>query len=196
VNGYVPIVIEKTGRGEVAYDIFSRLLKDRIVFLGTPIDENVASLVVAQMLFLHHQDKEREIDLYINSPGGLVTAGLAIYDAMRFVECDVVTTCIGQAASIATLLLSAGKKGKRAALPHARVHIHQPWGAATGQATDIRIQAEEMLRMKKQVTEILADHTGQKVEKIEKDVERDFFMSPEQAREYGIIDEVLKSEKE
>jgi ATP-dependent Clp protease protease subunit len=189
------MVVESTGRGERGYDIFSRLLKDRIVFLGTPINDNIASLVIAQVLFLYHEDKQAEIELYINSPGGLVTSGLAIYDVMQFVECDVSTTCIGEAASIATLLLAAGTKGKRAALPHARVHLHQPWGAAGGQATDIRIQAQEMLRIKRQVTEILARHTGREVVRIEKDVERDFFMTPEQAKEYGVIDEVLTSDK-
>ena len=192
---WVPTVVESTGRGERGYDIFSRLLKDRIVFLGTPIDDYIASLVIAQVLFLYHEDKQAEIELYINSPGGLVTSGLAIYDVMQFVECDVSTTCIGEAASIATLLLAAGTKGKRSALPHARVHLHQPWGAAGGQATDIRIQAQEMLRIKRQVTEILARHTGREVVRIEKDVERDFFMTPEQAKEYGVIDEVLTSNK-
>ena len=191
----IPTVVESTGRGERGYDIFSRLLKDRIIFLGTPINDNVASLVIAQVLFLYHEDKQAEIELYINSPGGLVTSGLAIYDVMQFVECDVSTTCIGEAASIATLLLAAGTKGKRSALPHARVHLHQPWGAAGGQATDIRIQAQEMLRIKRQVTEILARHTGRDVVRIEKDVERDFFMTPEQAKEYGVIDEVLTSNK-
>jgi len=195
MSAWVPIVVENTGRGERGYDIFSRLLKERIIFLGTPIDDTVASLVIAQILFLYHEDKQAEIELYVNSPGGLVTAGLAIYDAMQFVECDVSTTCIGEAASIATLLLAAGAKGKRAALPHARVHLHQPWGAAGGQATDIRIQAQEMLRIKRQVTQILADHTGRGVERIEKDVERDFFMTPEQAKEYGVIDEVLTTDK-
>ena len=192
---WVPTVVESTGRGERGYDIFSRLLKDRIVFLGTPIDDYIASLVIAQVLFLYHEDKQAEIELYINSPGGLVTSGLAIYDVMQFVECDVSTTCIGEAASIATLLLAAGTKGKRSALPHARVHLHQPWGAAGGQATDIRIQAQEMLRIKRQVTEILARHTGREVVRIEKDVERDFFMTPEQAKEYGVIDEVITSNK-
>ena len=192
---WVPTVVESTGRGERGYDIFSRLLKDRIVFLGTPIDDYIASLVIAQVLFLYHEDKQAEIELYINSPGGLVTSGLAIYDVMQFVECDVSTTCIGEAASIATLLLAAGTKGKRSALPHARVHLHQPWGAAGGQATDIRIQAQEMLRIKRQVTDILARHTGREVVRIEKDVERDFFMTPEQAKEYGVIDEVLTSNK-
>ena len=192
---WVPTVVESTGRGERGYDIFSRLLKDRIVFLGTPIDDYIASLVIAQVLFLYHEDKQAEIELYINSPGGLVTSGLAIYDVMQFVECDVSTTCRGEAASIATLLLAAGTKGKRSALPHARVHLHQPWGAAGGQATDIRIQAQEMLRIKRQVTEILARHTGREVVRIEKDVERDFFMTPEQAKEYGVVDEVLTSNK-
>jgi len=195
MSTWVPTVVESTGRGERGYDIFSRLLKDRIVFLGTPIDDYIASLVIAQVLFLYHEDKQAEIELYINSPGGLVTSGLAIYDVMQFVECDVSTTCIGEAASIATLLLSAGTKGKRSALPHARVHLHQPWGAAGGQATDIRIQAQEMLRIKRQVTEILARHTGREVVRIEKDVERDFFMTPDQAKEYGIIDDVLTSDK-
>ena len=195
MSTWVPTVVESTGRGERGYDIFSRLLKDRIVFLGTPIDDYIASLVIAQVLFLYHEDKQAEIELYINSPGGLVTSGLAIYDVMQFVECDVSTTCIGEAASIATLLLAAGTKGKLSALPHARVHLHQPWGAAGGQATDIRIQAQEMLRIKRQVTEILARHTGREVVRIEKDVERDFFMTPEQAKEYGVIDEVLTSNK-
>jgi len=188
----VPIVIEKTGRGERAYDIFSRLLKDRIVFIGEPIDDHVASLAIAQMLFLQLENKEQDISLYINSPGGTISAGLAIYDTMQYVSNDVATYCVGQAASMAAVLLAAGTKGKRFALPHARIMIHQPWGGAQGSASDVSIHAEEILRMKKLLNEILASHTGKPVEQIERDSDRDKFMSAEEAKAYGIVDEVLR----
>ncbi|MFZ5803105.1 MAG: ATP-dependent Clp endopeptidase proteolytic subunit ClpP [Candidatus Omnitrophota bacterium] len=191
-NGYlVPMVIEQSGKGERAYDIYSRLLKDRIVFVGTPIDDTIANLIIAQILFLQMEDSEKDINVYINSPGGSVTAGLAIYDTMRFVKCDVSTYCIGQAASMGALLLSAGTKGKRFSLPHARVMIHQPWGGTQGTASDIHIQATEILKLKQQLNEILAKHTGQPVERIEKDTDRDYFMSAEEAKNYGIVDEVI-----
>jgi ATP-dependent Clp protease protease subunit len=188
----VPIVVEKTGRGERAYDIYSRLLKDRIVFIGESIDDHVASLVIAQILFLQLENKEQDINVYINSPGGSVSAGLAIYDTMQFVSNDVATFCVGQAASMAALLLAAGTKGKRHALPHARVMIHQPWGGAEGSASDISIQAEEILRLKKILNEIMAKHTGKSVAQIEKDSDRDKFMSAEEAKSYGLIDVVLE----
>ena len=188
----IPMVIEKSGRGERAYDIFSRLLKDRIIFIGEPVDDHIASLVVAQMLFLQLENKEQDIDLYVNSPGGIITAGLAIYDTMQFVSNDVATTCIGQASSMASILLAAGAKGKRRILPNARVMIHQPWGGVQGTASDISIQAEEILGRKKQLIGILASHTGQAPEKIEQDSDRDKFMSAEDAKEYGIVDEILK----
>jgi ATP-dependent Clp protease protease subunit len=192
--GYLtPIVIEKTGKGERAYDIWSRLLKDRIVFVGSPIDDYIANLVIAQMLFLQMESKDQDINVYINSPGGLVTGGLAIYDTMQFVQCGVATYCIGQAASMGALLLAAGTKGKRYALPNSRVMLHQPWGGAQGAATDIKIHAEEIIKIKKRMNEILAKHTGQPVERIEKDSERDFFMSAEEAKNYGIVDEVVES---
>ncbi len=191
LNQYVPIVIEQTGRGERAYDIYSRLLKDRIVMLGTPIDDHVANLIVAQLLFLEAEDPEKDIYLYINSPGGVVTAGLAIYDTMQYIKPDVVTICMGQAASMGAVLLAAGAPGKRFALPHARIMIHQPLGGFQGQATDIEIHAKEILRLKQMLNEILAKHTGQPLEKIEKDTDRDFFMSAEEAKEYGLIDKVL-----
>jgi len=187
----VPIVIEKTGRGERSYDIYSRLLKDRIVFIGPSIDDYTASLVIAQILFLMSENKNQDINIYINSPGGTVTAGLAIYDTMQFVPCDIATYAIGQAASMAAILLAAGTKGKRHALPHARIMIHQPWGGTGGTAADIQIQARELRRNKEMLTEILAKHTGQPLERIEKDSDRDFFMSPSQAKEYGIVDEVI-----
>jgi ATP-dependent Clp protease protease subunit len=187
----VPIVVERSNRGERAYDIFSRLLKDRIIFLGDAIEDHVANLVIAQMLFLVAEDPDKDINLYINSPGGVVTAGLAIYDTMQHLKCPVSTICIGQASSMGALLLTAGTKGKRFALPHARIMIHQPLGGAQGQATDIDIQAREILRMREMINEILVQHTGQSMESIRRDTDRDFFMSPEQAREYGLIDEVI-----
>jgi len=191
----IPMVVEQTGRSERAYDIYSRLLKDRIVFIGMPIDDNVANIIVAQLLFLQMQDAEKDISVYINSPGGAVTAALGIYDTMQFIECDVTTYCIGQAASAGALLLCAGTKGKRYALPNSRIMIHQPLGGAQGQATDIDIQTKEILRIRKKLNEILAIHTGQDLERIKKDTERDFFMSPEEAKEYGLIDKVVKTLK-
>ena len=188
----VPYVIEQTGRGERAYDIFSRLLKDRIIFIGTPIDDVVANLVIAQMLFLEADDPEKDINIYINSPGGFVASGLAIYDTIQFVRADVSTTCVGQAASMGALLLAAGTKGKRAALPHARIMIHQPWGGVQGQVSDIEIHTKELLLVKKKVNELLVKHTGQPMEKIEKDTDRNFFMSAEEAKAYGLIDEVFE----
>jgi ATP-dependent Clp protease, protease subunit len=187
----VPIVVERSNRGERAYDIFSRLLKDRIIFLGDPIEDHIANLVIAQLLFLAAEDPEKDVNLYVNSPGGVVTAGLAIYDTMQYLKCPVSTICIGQASSMGALLLAAGTKGKRFALPHARIMIHQPLGGVQGQATDIDIQAREILRMRETINEILVRHTGQPMEAIRRDTDRDFFMSPEQAREYGIIDEVI-----
>ena len=193
----VPIVVEQTGRGERAYDIYSRLLKERIIFLGTPIDDNVASLVIAQLLFLEAEDPEKDIYIYINSPGGIVTAGLAIYDTMQYIKPDVVTTCIGQAASMAAILLAAGTKGKRFALPNSRIMIHQPMGGVQGQATDIDIHAREILKIRERLNQILAERTGQPIEKIAKDTDRNFFMSAEEARDYGLIDEILvRREKE
>jgi ATP-dependent Clp protease protease subunit len=191
----VPYVIEQTGRGERAYDIFSRLLKDRIIFIGTPIDDVVANLVIAQLLFLEADDPEKDINLYINSPGGYVTSGMAIYDTMQFVKPDVATTCVGQAASMAAVLLCAGAKGKRACLPHTRVMIHQPWGGVQGQVTDIEIHTKELLVTKRKIEEILVRHTGQPLEKIEKDTDRNYFMSAEEAKAYGLIDEVFEKKK-
>jgi len=188
----IPTVIEKTGRGERAYDIYSRLLKDRIIMLQGEINDYTASLIVAQLLFLEAENPEKDIYLYINSPGGVVTSGFAIYDTMNYIKPDVVTICLGQAASMGAFLLSSGAKGKRFALPHARIMIHQPLGGAQGQATDIEIHAKEILRMKKELNKILAQNTGQSVRKIEKDTERDFFMSAEEAVKYGLIDKVLK----
>ena len=188
----VPIVVEQTGRGERAYDIYSRLLKDRIVFLGSPIDDVIANLIIAQMLFLEAEDSEKDIFLYINSPGGSVTAGLAIYDTMQFIKPGVVTTCVGLAASMGAVLLAAGAKGKRAALPNARILIHQPWGGAQGQASDIEIQAKEILKTKESLNKILAKHTGQPLERIEKDSDRNFWMSPPEAKDYGLIDDVYE----
>ena len=188
----VPMVVEQTGRGERAYDIYSRLLKDRIVFIGSGIDDMVANLVIAQMLFLQMEDPNKDINVYINSPGGVVTAGLAIYDTMQFVKPDVATYCIGQAASMGSVLLAGGTKGKRYSLPEARIMIHQPWGGAQGTASDISIQAKEILRMKDRLNEILARHTGQKLEKIAADTDRDFFMSAEESKAYGLVDEVIK----
>ena len=192
---YVPIVVEQSSRGERSYDIYSRLLKDRIVFLGGPIDDHVANLVIAQLLFLESEDPDKDIHLYINSPGGVVTAGMAIYDTMQYIKPDVSTICIGSAASMGALLLTAGAKGKRYALPYARVMIHQPLGGAQGQATDIEIQAKEILRMKETLNGILASHTGQPLERVCKDTERDYFMSSEQALEYGIIDSVIRRDE-
>lgn len=191
----IPMVVEQTGRVERSYDIYSRLLKDRIVFLGTAIDDYVANVVVAQMLFLQMEDPDKDINLYINSPGGAVTAGLAIYDTMQFVKCDVCTYCVGQAASAGALLLCAGKKGKRFALPNSRIMIHQPLGGVQGQATDIDIQAKEILRMRERLNQILAEHTGQTLERIKKDTDRDFFMTPDEAKDYGIVDKVVKTMK-
>uniref|UniRef100_A0A7C5VN63 ATP-dependent Clp protease proteolytic subunit n=1 Tax=Fervidobacterium thailandense TaxID=1008305 RepID=A0A7C5VN63_9BACT len=191
VSQYVPIVIESTGRYERAYDIYSRLLKDRIIFLGTAIDDHVANLVVAQLLFLEAENPDKDIQLYINSPGGEVTAGLAIYDTMQYVKCDVTTICIGQAASMGAILLAAGTKGKRFALPHSRIMIHQPLGGAAGTAKDVEILTKELLRIKHMLNEILSHHTGQPIERIEKDTDRDFFMSAQEALEYGIIDKVI-----
>ncbi len=191
----VPMVIETTGRAERAYDIYSRLLKDRIIFLGTAIDDNVANLVVAQMLFLQMEEPDKDINLYINSPGGSVTAGLAIYDTMQFLKCDVTTYCIGQAASMGALLLAGGTKGKRFALPYSRIMIHQPWGGAEGAASDISIQAKEILRLKDFLNGILANHTGKPIETIAKDTDRDYFMSADEAKLYGIVDEVVHTMK-
>ena len=186
----VPMVIEQTNRGERAYDIYSRLLKDRIIFLGTPIDDHIANLMIAQMLFLEADDPEQDIFLYINSPGGYVTSGLAIYDTMQYIRPDVSTICIGQAASMGSLLLAAGAKGKRYSLPHARIMIHQPAGGFQGQATDIEIQAREILRIKEALDTIMSKHTGQDLERIKRDTDRDFFMSGEQAKDYGLVDDV------
>jgi len=192
----VPMVIEQTGRGfERAYDIYSRLLKDRIIFVGTIIDDTVANLIIAQMLFLQMEDSNKEINVYINSPGGSVTSGLAIYDTMQFLKPDVATYCVGQASSMGALLLAAGTKGKRYALPHSRVMIHQPWGGVQGQASDISIHAKEILGLKEKINKILSKHTGQPLERVEKDSDRDFFMSAEEAKEYGIIDEVIAHKK-
>jgi len=188
----VPMVIEQTGRGERAYDIYSRLLRDNIIFIGTPIDDNIANLVIAQMLFLAQEDPEKDIQLYINSPGGSITAVMEIYDTMQYVKNDVTTICIGQAASMAALLLSAGENKKRLALPNSRILIHQPsMGGLSGQATDIDIHAREILRMREITNELLAKHSSQKLEKVEKDVERDFIMNAQQAKEYGIIDDII-----
>ena len=189
----VPMVVEQTSRGERAYDIFSRLLKDRILFIGTPIDDAYSNLVIAQLLFLEAEDPDKDVHLYINSPGGSVTASLAIYDTMQYVKPSIETICMGQAASGAALLLAAGAKGKRFALPHARIMIHQPYGGTQGQASDIQIQAKEILRMRQELDRILASHTGQTLERVEKDSDRDFFMSPEEAKDYGLIDEVIHS---
>ncbi len=188
----VPLVVEQTSRVERAFDIYSRLLKDSIIFIGTPIDDQIANLLVAQLLFLEAEDPERDINLYINSPGGSITAGMAIYDTMQFIKNDVTTICIGQCASMAALLLTAGTKGKRFALPHSRVLIHQPSGGAQGQATDVRIMAEEILRMRELTSKLIAHHSGQTFEQIEKDVERDRILTPAQAKEYGLIDEVIE----
>jgi ATP-dependent Clp protease protease subunit len=186
-----PTVIEQTHRGERAYDLYSRLLKDRIVFLGTPIDDDVANIIVAQMLFLESEDPDKDINLYINSPGGSVTSGLAIYDTMQYVKCQVSTICMGQAASMGALLLAAGVKGKRYSLPHARIMIHQPSGGFGGQASDIELHAKEILRLKAKLNEIMQKHTGQSLDRIEKDTDRDYFMGAGEAKEYGLIDEVV-----
>lgn len=191
----IPIVIEQTGRSERAYDIYSRLLKDRIIFLGSPIDDIVANTVIAQILFLQTEDPDKDMHLYINSPGGLVSAGLAIYDTMQYVKPDICTYCIGQAASMGALLLTAGTRGKRFALPHARIMLHQPMGGFQGQATDIEIHAKEILRMKDTLNRIFASHTGQSLEKIQADTDRDFFMSGGEAKEYGIVDNVIDTTK-
>jgi len=194
---YIPYVVEKTGRGERSYDIYSRLLKDRIVMLSGEVNDQVASTIVAQFLFLEAEDPEKDIYFYINSPGGVVTSGMAIFDTMNYIRPDVATICIGQAASMGAFLLSSGEKGKRYALPHARIMIHQPLGGAQGQASDIQIQAEEILRMKKELNSILAKNTGQNIKKLEKDTDRDNFMSAQESLEYGMIDEVLvKNDKE
>ena len=192
----IPMVVEQTGRMERSYDIFSRLLKDRIIFLGTAIDDSVANLIVAQLLYLQMEDSDKDISLYINTPGGSVTSGLAIYDTIQFVKCDVTTYCVGQASSMGSLLLACGTPKKRFSLPHARIMIHQPWGGAQGAASDISIQAKEILRMRRKLNELLAEHTGQPFKKIEKDADRDFFMSAAEAVEYGLIDEVISKKKE
>ncbi len=189
---YVPIVVEQTGRGERSYDIYSRLLKDRIIFLGGPIDDNVANLVIAQMLFLEAEDPDKDIHLYINSPGGVVTAGMAIYDTMQYIKPDVSTICVGSAASMGSVLLTAGVKGKRYALPHSRVMIHQPLGGVQGQATEIEIHAKEILRMKSELNGLLAYHTGQPLETIEHDTDRDYFLTAAEAKAYGLVDEILE----
>ena len=186
------MVVEQTSRGERAFDIYSRLLKDSIIFIGTPIDDQIANLIVAQLLFLEAEDPERDINLYINSPGGSITAGMAIYDTMQFIKNDCTTICVGQCASMGALLLTAGAKGKRFALPHSRILIHQPSGGAQGQATDVRIMAEEILRMREMTSRIIANHSGQSFEQVELDVERDRILSPKQAKDYGLIDEVIE----
>ena len=191
----VPIVVEQSDRGERAYDIYSRLLKDRVIFIGSVVDDMIANLVIAQLLFLQQDDADRDIHVYVNSPGGHVTAGLAIYDTMQFVKPDICTYCVGQATSMGAVLLAAGKKGKRHGLPNSRVMIHQPWGGVQGQASDISIQAKEILKMKDRLNEILAKHTGQDLKKIQKDTDRDYFMSAEEAKEYGVIDEVIATMK-
>ncbi len=191
----IPTVIEKSGQVERAYDIYSRLLKDRIVFLGTAVDDHVANLVIAQLLFLQSENRKDDINMYINSPGGAVSAGLAIYDTMQFVECDVATYCIGMAASMGAVLLGAGAKGKRHVLPNSRILLHQPWGGMQGTASDIQIHADEIIKTKKRLIDILCEETGQPEERIEKDTDRDFFLSPEEALQYGLVDEVLKHHK-
>ena len=190
-NMLVPIVVEQTGRGERSYDIYSRLLIDRIIFIGSGINDDVSNVIIAQLLFLQSQDATKDISVYINSPGGSVTAGLAIYDTMQFITCDVATYCVGQAASMGAVLLAAGTKGKRYSLPNARIMIHQPWGGAEGKATDISIAAKEILRLKDRLNEILAFHTGKSVDTLTNDTERDFFMSADEAKAYGLVDEVL-----
>jgi ATP-dependent Clp protease protease subunit len=195
--GYLtPIVIEKTGRGERSYDIWSRLLKDRIIFIGTPIDDYIANLVIAQMLFLQMENKSQDINVYCNTPGGYVNAGMAIYDTMQFVHCDVATYCIGQASSMGALLLAAGTKGKRYALPHSRIMMHQPSGGAQGTAADIKIQADEIINLKKVLNKLFAKHTGQSLDKVARDTDRDHFMSADEAKKYGLVDEVVESLKD
>ena len=194
-NTLIPIVIEQTHRGERAYDIYSRLLKDRIIFIGTPIDDDVANLIIAQFLFLESEDPDKEINVYVNSPGGVISAGLAIYDTMRFIQCPISTLCMGQAASMGALLLAAGNAGKRFALPNSRIIIHQPIGGVQGQATDISIHAKEILRIREELNQILAFHTKQDLARIERDTERDFIMTAAEAKEYGIIDEVIEKRK-
>ena len=191
----IPMVVEQTGRTERAYDIYSRLLKDRIIFIGTPIDDTVSNLVIAQLLFLQMENPDKDIDVYINTPGGAVTSGLAVYDTMQFVKSDISTYCVGQATSMGALLLAAGAKGKRFALPHARIMIHQPWGGVQGAAADISIQAKEILRLRARIEEILARHTGQPLDKIKRDTDRDYFMNAEEALKYGLVDEVVESIK-
>lgn len=194
-NTLIPIVIEQTHRGERAYDIFSRLLKDRIIFIGTPIDDDIANLIIAQFLFLESEDPDKEINVYVNSPGGVISAGLAIYDTMRFIQCPISTLCMGQAASMGALLLAAGNFGKRFALPNSRIIIHQPIGGVQGQASDISIHAKEILRIRQELNQILAFHTKQDLARIERDTERDFIMTAAEAKEYGIIDEVMEKRK-
>jgi len=191
MSNVIPMVIEKDGRSERAYDIYSRLLKDRVVFIGSAIDDNVANIVIAELLFLQSEDPDKDIHVYVNSPGGHVTSGLAIYDTMQFVKPDVNTYCMGQAASMGAVLLAAGAKGKRYALPHARIMLHQPWGGMEGTATDINIHAQEIIRVKKSLEDILVKHTGQSVDQIKKDTDRDFFMIAEEAKEYGVVDKVI-----
>lgn len=188
---YVPMVIEQTGRVERAYDIYSRLLKDRIIFIGTPIDDNIANVVIAQMLFLQMEDINKDVNIYVNTPGGSITSGLAIYDTMQFIKCDVATYCVGQAASLGALLLCAGTKGKRFTLPNSRIMIHQPWGGVQGTAEDISIQTKEILRLRNKVNEILSLHTGKSIDKVKEDTDRDYFMDAKEAKEYGIVDEVV-----
>jgi ATP-dependent Clp protease protease subunit len=193
--GLVPIVVEQTSRGERAYDIFSRLLKDRIIFIGTPIDDQIANLVIAQMIFLEGEDPDRDINLYIHSPGGVVSAGLAIYDTMQFVKPDIATLCMGQAASMAAVLMAGGAKGKRSALPNSRIMIHQPMGGTQGQVTDIEIYTKEILKLKQRLNEILAKHTGRSLDDLEKDTDRNYFMSAEESKAYGLLDEILEKRK-
>ncbi|PAU95416.1 ATP-dependent Clp endopeptidase, proteolytic subunit ClpP [Aliifodinibius salipaludis] len=195
-NNLVPMVVEKTERGERAFDIYSRLLKDRIIFLGTPVNDTVASSIVAQMLFLESEDPEKDINLYINSPGGVVSAGFAIYDTMQYVKCDVATTCVGMAASMGALLLAGGAAGKRNLLPNSRVMIHQPLGGVRGQASDIEIEAQEILRIKKLISEVLAEHSGKSVDQVMEDTDRNKWMAAEEAKEYGLVDNIMKRKKE
>lgn len=194
-QAYVPVVVEKTQRTERAYDIFSRLLKDRIIFIGTPVDDNVANVVIAQILFLQMEDPSKQINVYINTPGGAITAGLAIYDTMQFVKPDVATYCVGQAASLGALLLSAGASGKRFALPNSRIMVHQPWGGVQGTAEDISIQTKEIIKLREKINKILSQHTGRSLAKVRKDTDRDYFMDAEEAKKYGIVDEVIEPKK-
>jgi ATP-dependent Clp protease protease subunit len=194
--GLVPIVVEQTGRGERAYDIYSRLLKDRIVFIGSAVDDNIANLIIAQLLFLEAEDSKKDIHLYVNSPGGIISSGLAIYDTMQYIRPDVTTTCMGMAASLAAVLLCAGAKGKRFCLPHARVLLHQPMGGISGQTADIEIHAKEMVAVRERLNKIISFHTGQPLNKIMEDTDRNFWMSPQEAKDYGLIDEVIKTKKE